>query len=447
MHSSSITAQAYKASESLCFNSLRFSTTGRCGGRRIRPFTSALSISLSWQGGLTSPLKSSVRLLSSDIPALLSLSQINHTLNHLALKRYFKVKEIGSPTLGYIVSGVAAGRPLPALNTALWLDHLPTVVYYLDPDIRWLFDEVRGLTRLVKRVKRNERLELRFMYDWWGRKSELGYGVVTVDAGVWVRIWVGLLEAALKGGCRFLRIDGAHVLNTQYAPCSVPRVVPGVDAAVPSAGAVPRVTRSSRLRSEKCLEAQVSSHPRPAVGSAKITPAPPGASFPPERELSPMPDEGTSFQTSSPCLTTLYLRSSMMLQPLFLPHTINLIRNHSSVLCHLELVSIRANNLVWQEFFPKLMLPALQHFTYTFSMFMGGPLITLQLLLDFFARHPTMREVKLHGVSIRDPFPSIEPTLLPSLRHLDAHPRIVSWLLQHPTSCPSLHFVSLTSEH
>ncbi|KAF9452107.1 hypothetical protein P691DRAFT_805634, partial [Macrolepiota fuliginosa MF-IS2] len=274
-----------------------------------------------------------------------------------------------------------------------------------------------------------------------------------------MRIWVRLLEVALMRGCESMSLVGADWWEMHYvhdsAPAATKIASALTSAAFTSSGTIDPGRRTLGQRLVRGIKKRLgigSNPPTLASGSrqsSKLTRTPLVVLSPSRPELPPIPDEATTFQTAFPCLTYLRLQTSMMVQQHFLPHTLNLIQTHSPVLRHLELVNIRVEKYLWQKFLSKITLPVLERFKYLFeASCMEEPVVTPQLLLDFFVRHPTIRQIDLvHGISVEDPFPPVEPTLLPNLRHLDAHPRIVSWLLQHPIPRPELRFVSLTSEY
>ncbi|KAF9443681.1 hypothetical protein P691DRAFT_787652 [Macrolepiota fuliginosa MF-IS2] len=297
---------------------------------------------------------------------LLSLSKLNHTLNHLTLDHFFINAHI-DPQWGYIIAYLAPVLLLPALYNALWLNHLPSITYFLSLSIQRLFDEVYGLIRLIERVERNDTLDLRFgsTFDTDAMNESGHYGgpPMKIDLNVWVKMWVRLLEITLRKGCRLMKIEGEHWWLEMHYACHPMQVE---DAA--------------------------------ATGTGAMATSSPG--------LPPIPEEVSSFQILVPCLITLSLWSLvMMLGPIF-PHTLNLIQNHTPILRHLKIIGIKIDRSIWEDFLLKLALPVLETFTYL--------------------------------VSISDmEFPI----------HLNANPKIISWLLQHSISCPNLCFVSLTSEY
>lgn len=152
-----------------------------------------------------------------DTPTLLTLSYLNSQLNTLALELLFKRENVTSPKQGYLVSRLAKPEIVPALNAALWLRNLPHVTYYLNPDVKRLFSEVRGLERVIGRCQVNDRLDLYFSsVDRWfgdtGLRRRSGEQI-WIEPELWENIFVRLLETALKKGCRSLRVEGAHTME------------------------------------------------------------------------------------------------------------------------------------------------------------------------------------------------------------------------------------------
>ncbi|KAF5350439.1 hypothetical protein D9756_008589 [Leucocoprinus leucothites] len=439
-----------------------------------------------------------------DTPTLLTLSYLNSQLNTLALELLFKRENVTSPKQGYLVSRLAKPEIVPALNAALWLRNLPHVTYYLNPDVKRLFSEVRGLERVIGRCQVNDRLDLYFSsVDRWfgdtGLRRRSGEQI-WIEPELWENIFVRLLETALKKGCRSLRVEGAHTMELYYLGDEGGKNsqrnlnADQVESSLPSAHTSPLPPKllvpsspvqlfeappskppsvSNRPSPKKRLVRWVwkrlglnrsSLKPSGAGGSAlsvpviQVTPPKELVVTPLESKDKPVPVECstvTSFQTSNPCLRTLNLRSSMMLQPLFLPHTLSLIQAHSSTLARLELVSIKAPEKMWTTLFQSIDLPALWRFVYLYdTLIVEEPLVTPTLLLEFFQRHPSLRIIELYGVQVGDQdksteveFPSVVEGVLPNLEQLDAHPKVVSWLLQWPKACPKLNHVCLTSEY
>jgi hypothetical protein len=429
-----------------------------------------------------------------DTKTLLNLSYLNIQLNTLAPEALFKRESVTNPKQGYIVSRLAAPEIVPALNVALWLKNLPHVTYYLNPDVKRLFAEVRGLERLVGRVRANDRLDLYFSsVDRWF--ADLGSGRMSgeqmwVDPVVWRSTFVRLLEMALRQGCRSMRVEGAHRMDRFYVDRKSGKALLSVPPS-PSAGSTSSI--SSRLA--EATPTSVSSIPtrasikkrlsrwlrkrlglkvpsrQPLTTGNLITPTPTIQVTPPQEPEPTRPEtdptkvvlpcdnvlKQTSFTVAKPCLRSLNIRSSMMLQPLFFNDTRNLIRAHCHAIETLELVSIKAPRSVWENFFQSLHLPVLKHFVYLYdTLIVEDPLVTPTLLLEFFKRHPSISIIELYGVNVGDhdksieiEFPKIDADdeLLPNLDQLDAHPKVVSWLLQQPKACPKLTFVCLTSEY
>ncbi|KAJ3565987.1 hypothetical protein NP233_g7289 [Leucocoprinus birnbaumii] len=438
-----------------------------------------------------------------DTPALLTLSYLNTQLNTLALETLFKRENVTSPKLGYIVSRLARPEIVPALNAALWLTHLPHVTYYLNPDVERLFFEVRGLQRLVGRFRQNDRLDLYFSsVDRWfadtGSRRKSG-GQMWIEQETWRTIFLRLLRTALNKGCNSMRVEGAHKLQTYYLAdqlgdaiqrnVTVNAIVasPPLRVSAPSSsGTAP----SSAMLADEMAGARILTPPsRPSIkkrlvrwvkkrlglkvpsrnslitgASTSLTPIihtiPTKPIATPILEAQPLNSAledtaRTLFQTSNPCLKTLNLRSSMMFQPLFFAHTLDLISAHSSTIATLQLVSIKAPQDVWDTLFQTINLPAIQRFVYLYdTLIVEEPLVTPTLLLQFFKRHPSLQIVELYGVDVGDQdkstevaFPSVEEGTLPNLGRLDAHPKIISWLLQWPKASPKLDHVCLTSEY
>ncbi|KXN83808.1 hypothetical protein AN958_01044 [Leucoagaricus sp. SymC.cos] len=367
-----------------------------------------------------------------DTPTLLSLSHLNTHINKLSLTLLFKREHI-VPNYGYTSSYLAPPEILHALNSALWLTHLPKIHFYLNGDKKRLLYEVKGLERLIGRVDSNESLFLSFgnvdRWFWsvepWEMRDEL------IEPVIWRSIFVRLLETALRKGCKSLHVEGGHKLEMYYVGGPSKLIVSsGKDLVVASplllgtastatllpGSSKPSIKKRLARSITKRLGSQVlglrSSNTQDKVSATS------SASVIVEGVPMPTPTcdtELTSFQTSTSCLTTLNIRSSLMFQHLFFSSTVALIRAHSSTIETLELVSIKAPLTTWTILFKFIHLPVLEKFVYCEDiLIVDETVITPTLLLDFFMRHSSLKVVELYGVRVGDR-ESDEKTVFPSV--------------------------------
>ncbi|KAF9452106.1 hypothetical protein P691DRAFT_805633 [Macrolepiota fuliginosa MF-IS2] len=416
-----------------------------------------------------------------DDPALVSLAKTNHLFNNLALHAFFIRNNVSGPRHGYLVSRLAPPEIIPALNAALWLTDLQSITYYLNPDFRQMVMETRGLAALVDRLPSVEHVDVYFgSVDYWLNELYGMGGTWMAIMGLtmeerprlgkerWRKAFVGLLDGVLSKGCVKLSVSGGSIFQEFYVEDEARQTaVERTFAFWPRATTLPLSGRPPTPRPPFLGKPDIvsSGFSGPGFFSYFVASLRRGwssvwkwtlwfftsthAATLPEPILKIKLDEPEKFEPlPNPSLSSFQIRTSMLLQPLFLHKTIDIFQTQAPALRELSLIGAKATTDTWETLFSSIHLPALETFCYMFdTLIVDRPTLTLQVVHDFLVRHPTIQFLELYGIVIPIEFPVLQQDILPYLTRLDAHPQVIAWFLKDVQCLPSLDTVHITSEY
>ncbi|KAH6916105.1 hypothetical protein BKA70DRAFT_1556639 [Coprinopsis sp. MPI-PUGE-AT-0042] len=278
-----------------------------------------------------------------------------------------------------------------------------------------------------------------------------------------------VLDAAIRKGARFLDINGGcDTLQTLHDQTGRKEVHlgpknPTADVVRPTGS--PSTAHScdnqqashdqptSRRRS---FFSSISMHLRPSKSKGS-----PGAGVPPTvveeidnplagPSIRPPSFSGHSF--SSPLsLEELQIRTDMLLSPLFLSWTLDLLKNNARKLRKLKFECSSTPSLTWHEVFNCVPLPRLQKL----EIIVAPLLVEKQLDIDrddillLLSRCKAVEDVILYGVRPRIPSSgALQDLHSPQLVSFSGHPLDVLWILRLPVSAvPKLGRVVVTTEY
>ncbi|KAH6908647.1 hypothetical protein BKA70DRAFT_1562230 [Coprinopsis sp. MPI-PUGE-AT-0042] len=208
----------------------------------------------------------------------------------------------------------------------------------------------------------------------------------------------------------------------------------------------------------RSLFSSISMHLRPS--RSKRTPGA-GASIVPEvvegienpLEGPPMhtpSSSSTSFNASS-SIEELHIRTDMLLSPLFLSWTLDVLKKSAGTLQHLKFECCQTPSSTWHEIFNGVPLPRLKKL----EIIVAPLLVHQQLEIDpndiicFLSRCEAVEDVIFYGIRPGVPSPrALQVLHIPQLASFAGHPRDVLWVLKLCASLvPKLKRIVVTTEY
>ncbi|KAF5350440.1 hypothetical protein D9756_008588 [Leucocoprinus leucothites] len=397
-----------------------------------------------------------------DNQSLLLLCKLSRKLNDIATRAFLKINGISGPTSStpyrYLVTRLDPPGLIPALYAALWLTSLTSITFYFSPDLKRLVFETRGLADLIQRLEgRVEHLELNFGdVDWWvndrlqriraakenGEEVHELWEALRMDKTVWRAVFERLLDRAFGKGIKTLMVvNGDKIRDVLIDPDREKREAEEAAAATVLAARAPVDVGLFYKLSEWVHRFFETGQ----ISTASLPPFQPRIS----RRVHDTYGGLKYASDQRACLKKLDLHSSMLLQPLFFQKTLKIFRTHAPVLHTLCFIGVRVSSGAWQDLLSSITLPALTSFIYMLdTLLVDYPTITVSTLQDFLVRHPTITSLTLYGILLPSQFPELKSEdILPNLEFLEAHPKVVTWLLKNAETLPTLTTVAIRSEY
>ncbi|KAH6907291.1 hypothetical protein BKA70DRAFT_1150536 [Coprinopsis sp. MPI-PUGE-AT-0042] len=166
--------------------------------------------------------------------------------------------------------------------------------------------------------------------------------------------------------------------------------------------------------------------------------------------MQPPPFSGFTFN-APPSVEELRIRTDMLLSPLFLSWTLDVIENNARTLQNLKFECSETLSSTWHKIFESVTLPRLQKL----HIIVAPLLIQKQLDIDpddiirFLSRCEAVEDVIFYGVRPAIPSPRVLQRLhVPQLASFAGHPSDVLWMLKlHKSLVPKLRRIVITTEY
>ncbi|KAH6891603.1 hypothetical protein BKA70DRAFT_1326697 [Coprinopsis sp. MPI-PUGE-AT-0042] len=197
--------------------------------------------------------------------------------------------------------------------------------------------------------------------------------------------------------------------------------------------------RPSRIKGSAGVEASIASEVVEEIDNPLVGPSMPAPPF-----------SGLSFN-SPPSLEGLHIGTDMLLSPLFLSWTLDVLKNNARTLRHLEFECSETPLSTWHQIFNDVPLPRLQKLV----IIVAPLLVQKQLEVDpddiirFLSRCGAVEDVIFYGVRPSLPSPhALQGLHSPQLASFTGHPKDVLWILKLQTSLvPKLRRIVITTEY
>jgi len=165
-----------------------------------------------------------------DNESLFNLGLTCQRMNTIALNHFFSKNNIQDPARGYFLpeSCDLPIQTIPALRSALFVHHLRSFDFVLNPGAKNMRDEVADLFVLAARLHSIKTFKLSFRHI--DDQSFHFKGILVLDAAndimTWYKSVTGLLDNVLDKSCDNLHVEGGYrfhdlyrdLLMTHYGP-------------------------------------------------------------------------------------------------------------------------------------------------------------------------------------------------------------------------------------
>lgn len=330
-----------------------------------------------------------------DIPSLLALGKVSHSLSYVVLHRTVPpaILERLSSHSEFTISPDASVTLIPAVAAVVWTPKVKSITYLAERDEeRHFLDDMRGLSVLLSRLAPGslESLRVRIAFDYTNAdKARLLYDS---KRGDWPKVLSRLLEAAISACCNQIEISNGRLPGSIRESFSIRWRGPSIFA---------RLWENARTR---LRQYRYKPPPPTALGSKTLV-----------------------FET--PLFFTDYC----------IVRTMKDLRRASRTIQHLTISppedpyrSFKCDDWTWVMFAISMRLPHLTSLTLKLS---SGTEMSRGSLFEFLSHHPNITFLVLdfsprqRGVSRFVPSPEDEYPILPKLESLEARPQFIPWIV------------------
>ncbi|KAF9454364.1 hypothetical protein P691DRAFT_787680 [Macrolepiota fuliginosa MF-IS2] len=367
---------------------------------------------------------------------LLRAAQVNQRLNSVALSEFFKRHNV------FRYKSIVVDSPhgetmttLRALCMAVWIKHVPLLIFHINPGIPDLFDEVYGLTVFIDQLEHFGSLDLHIGFGTWREVMPPTSHERMARGQHWRDAFFSLLEIVLLKGTQrlyisdrqkmqdYLEMDQDGLPSVLRYGASLRRLggwiikkgrgivhsafVRGLDEEVVVYGP----------RSPRTMIKRWGSNRSTVINAGCITPSVP-------RVLG---------------LEQLLLSSPSLISPLFFSRTLSMFRGFAGTLRILSISYETRDQHRWATMLEQIELPRLD---YLYCHGIGThpvdpPMTITEMIILFISRHPSLTNLEVRNLPPLLNPPESTP-VLPNLRSLIAHATFTKFLLQNPDNCHHL---------
>ena len=326
-----------------------------------------------------------------DTQSIYTLAKTCKTLHFFALPLFLSRNGIYIRTQlpEYVSMTFPSKEGLIALETSLLATTLRNIQYSwpwygrTNDDADRLLHDIRALRRLLARLPSLHTFT-------WASSNVMAPNDPKRDMQKWSTEFSALVDAALQKSCQNLFIN---------------------DAFFPPSSEQPNLQELPAPKSWKILSKTARWKVLSIFSKTKNQP------------LSPCPPP-------APQCASFNITSSMLLHPKFLRWFQSTLQANAGAMTRLALKKVIVSSSTWHQLLPTLTLPALYNFELTSGdQLVDGMGVALEDIETFLRCNPSIELLTLSGIVIPDTTPRLREPILLKLREIDAHPKIIAWIL------------------